>query len=129
MVFYTIYCYRTTCSTVLSVLDTSTCKVLSVNVPFLWFATVYWKFRCLLMCYVCSTSHCKDISLVICVVYPVLRIFMAVQCCIVSCFKDIYCWAMCSISCFEKFYCCLPWIGYLLVCGVNGILQQGYVLP
>jgi len=38
--------------------------------------------------------------------YTVQRIFTAMWCVSISCFKDIYCHTVCSIFCFENIYCC-----------------------
>ena len=121
-----------------SELDTSTCKVLSVNVPFLWFATVYWKFRCggicmttnfffrpvlltvssavqwLLCIYLWQFRVFAGIFTAVwmCSVYPAARIFTTEWCVFgISCCKDTYRCVMCVQYILLR--------GYLLMCFVN----------
>ena len=46
---------------------------------------------------------CWDLMLCYVFVYPAFRIFSVFWCVGISCFKDIYCFAVCYIFCFKKF--------------------------
>ncbi len=113
-----------------SVLDTSTCKVLFVNVPFLWFATVYWKFRCGGICMtiiffsrLVLLTVSSAVQWLLCIYLWQFRvfagIFSAVWKWVGSCCKDIYYWVVCLR------YILLQ--GYLQICDVFSVYSAARI--